>query len=333
MTSSTKAGTPSAVSAAHAFLQRYVTSDGRVIRHDQGGDVVSESQAYGMLIAELAGDTTTARTIWNWTHAHLENADGLVSWHASGDGKVLDSQSATDADSLIGYALLRYNGPDADALHQAGRVIANAVFAHESTTLPDGSPVLTAGPWAVAGRIVDPSYWMPGVFDALAKMTGDQRWSRASGAAISLVSQVTDAGKLLPPDWARLQGSALTPTPASSGQSPVQYGLDAQRIPVWFATSCTDSARKLAGAWWPLLSQDDRGTAIALSLDGQVVNPTKNPLSMIAAAAAAKAAGDSTSSDRLMSEAAAQAAQSPTYYGDAWLALGQALLAGKLASC
>nr|WP_235733865.1 glycosyl hydrolase family 8 [Mycolicibacterium austroafricanum] len=33
------------------MLSRYVESDGRVVRHDEGGDVVSEGQAYGMLIA------------------------------------------------------------------------------------------------------------------------------------------------------------------------------------------------------------------------------------------------------------------------------------------
>ena len=304
-----------------------------MIRHDQGGDIVSEGQAYGMLIAELAGDPSTAHTIWSWTQAHLRNSNGLISWHATGDGKVIDNQSAADADVLIAYALLRYNGPDADALHQAGHGIATAIFAHESMTLPNGSPVLAAGPWAVTGAIVDPSYLMPGVFHALATMTGDQRWARAADSAVSLVSQMTDGGKRLPPDWAHLQGGALTPTAAPSGSPPPQYGLDAQRIPVWFATSCTASARKLAGAWWPLLSQDDRGSAIALSLGGQVINSAKNPLSMVAAAAAAKAAGDSASANRLLADAAAQSAQTPTYYGDAWLALGQALLDGKLTSC
>lgn len=319
--------------AARAFLRRYVTADGRVIRHDQGGDVVSEGQAYGMLLAEIAGDTTKAHAIWNWTRTHLRNADGLISWHATGDGKVLDRQSATDADVLIAYALLRYAGADADAFHQAGRDIAAAVFAHESLTLPDRNPVLAAGPWAVSDGVVDPSYWMPAVFDGLASMTGDRRWAQAADTAVALVSQLTDAGRRLPPDWARLQGSTLTPTPAPGGTPSTQYGLDAQRIPVWFATSCSAPARKLAATWWSLLSVGDGKTAIALSLDGQVYNSAKNPLSMVAAAATAEAAGDSASGHGLMASAAAQATQAPTYYGDAWLALGQALLDGKLTSC
>src|SRR4051794_5104300 len=67
--------------AAERFLERYVTPDGRVIRRDQGGDIVSEGQAYGMLIAELAGRSATVRTIWSWTKAHLRRADGLLQYH------------------------------------------------------------------------------------------------------------------------------------------------------------------------------------------------------------------------------------------------------------
>ncbi|MGH2857326.1 MAG: glycosyl hydrolase family 8, partial [Solirubrobacteraceae bacterium] len=132
------ASTASARGAAARFLTRYVTADGRVIRHDQGGDIVSEGQAYGMLIAQLAHRPAVARTIWSWTRAHLQRHDGLLSWHADGAGKVLDPQPATDGDILIAYALLRYDGPEQAALHTAGRRVARAVLAREAVTLPGG---------------------------------------------------------------------------------------------------------------------------------------------------------------------------------------------------
>ncbi len=321
-------------SAAHAFLTQYVTSDGRVIRHDQGGDIVSEGQAYGMLIAELAGDTATTQSIWTWTQHHLQRSDGLLSYHASADGSVLDAQSASDADILLAFALLRYDGPNQSGLHADGKRLAAAVLAHETSQLPDGTPVVAAGPWAVASvATVDPSYWMPGVYDQLATLTGDQRWSRAAAGAISLLQQVTNNGQRLPPDWAQLKGGSITAIAAPGGGSPVQYGLDAQRIPVWLATSCTADAIKLAADWWSLLSVDDRAKAIALSLDGTVTNPSQNPLPPIAAAAAAQAANDAADSDRLLEVARTQAAQTSTYYGDAWIVLGSALRTGALTTC
>lgn len=320
--------------AAQAFLARYVTADGRVIRHDQGGDIVSEGQAYGMLIAELAGDSTTTQRIWSWTQQHLQRPDELLSYHANGDGSVLDPQSASDADILIAFALLRYNGADSDALHADGKQVAAAVLAHETTQLPDGTPVVAAGPWAVAAvSTIDVSYWMPGVYDMLAVLTGDQRWSRAASGSIHLLQQLTDSGKQLPPDWAQLQNGDITAIAAPGGSAPIQYGLDAQRVPVWLATSCTADGVKLAADWSTVLSVGDRDKAIALTLDGAVTNPSQNPLPPIAAAASAQAAGDHAAAAELLANAQSEAAQNPTYYGDAWAVLGPALLAGGLTPC
>jgi endoglucanase len=327
---------PDTVAAAARFLTRYVTSDGRVIRHDQGGDIVSEGQAYGMLIAEVAQRPALVRTIWSWTSAHLGRADGLFAWHATGSGQIEDPQSASDADVLIAYALLRYRGTGQAALHAAGRRVAGAVLTNESVTLPDGSPLLVAGPWAKATSppTVDPSYLMPGVFDALARLTGDGRWARAAGAAVVSVSGVTDTGRRLPPDWARLSGGELVPMAAPGGSAGVQYGLDAARLPLWFATACDASARGLAAGWWRnVLGSGGRAGPLALGLTGETINGDGSPLTLLAGAAAATAAGDDAAAKDLRGRALALALSSPTYYGDAWAALGPALLERSIDPC
>lgn len=287
-----------------------------------------------MLIAEVAGDSATTQHIWSWTQQHLQRPDGLMSYHATGDGSVLASQAASDADILSAFALLRYSGPSETVLHADGRRVAAAVLADETTQLPDGTPVVTAGPWAVSSvSTVDASYWMPGVYNNLAVLTGDKRWSQAAAGSIRLLQQLTNSGKQLPPDWAHLRGSEITPNAAPGGSPPVQYGLDAERVPIWLASSCTTEAIKLAADWWPVLSVGDRASAVALTLDGAVKDSSKNPLPPIAAAAAAQAAGDTLGSDELLGLARAQAARTPTYYGDAWTVLGPALLAGTLTTC
>jgi endoglucanase len=55
--------------AAAAFLRVYARPDGRVVRINQGGDTVSEGQAYGMLLAEVTGNESAFGRIWGWTHA------------------------------------------------------------------------------------------------------------------------------------------------------------------------------------------------------------------------------------------------------------------------
>lgn len=319
-----------------AFLSSYVRSNGRVARPDQDSDTVSEGQAYGLLLAEAAGDHAAFGRIWHWTRAHLQRRDGLFAYHADAAGHVLSWQSASDADLLIAWALLRYTGPEAPARHAAGRRVADAVLAHEVTTGPGGAPVLTAGPWAT-GRpaTLNPSYWSLAAFSGLASLTGDKRWYRLAAAAVTLTKQLTDDGRMLPPDWAALSADGqLRPEPAPNGRQPqTQYGLDAQRTVVWFAASCDARARSLAARWWPKLAGSSQSRALALRPDGAVLDATGAPLPLVAAAAAAHAANHKAATARLLRRAGQQQRKYPTYYGGAWAALGPALLDGALASC
>jgi endoglucanase len=321
---------------AARFLTHYVTSDGRVIRHDQGGDITSEGQAYGMLIAETAGRPDLVRTIWAWTAAHLGRPDGLFAWHATASGQVLDPQSATDADVLIAYALLRYAGGDATALHGSGRRVARAVLANESVTLPDGARLPVAGPWARSSSAptVDPSYLMPGVFDGLARLTGDGRWRATAAASVAMIAGLTEGGRRLPPDWAQLTDGHLVAIAEPGGPAAVQYGPDAARIPLWFATACDANARRLAAGWWrDVLGVDDRYARTALTLNGATIDGASAPLSFVAGAAAATAAGHTGAARELQARAEAQAQRVPTYYGDAWAVLGPALLDRAINPC
>ena len=45
-----------AMATVKAFLHRYVSPSGAVVRTDQGGDTVSEGQGYAMLLAYAADD-------------------------------------------------------------------------------------------------------------------------------------------------------------------------------------------------------------------------------------------------------------------------------------
>jgi endoglucanase len=312
---------------AARFLGRHVSSDGRVVRSDQGGDIVSEGEAYAMVIAEAAHRPDVVRTVWSWTRRHLQRSDGLLSWHADGSGHVLDSQSAADADTLAAFALVRYDGPGAATLHGDGDRLAAAVLAHE-TVMPGGRAwALAAGPWAMAApATVDPSYLMPPIFRALADATGHGQWRRLADNSVRLVAGLTHNGAGLPPDWARVNGDRLIAVPAPGHGGPVQYGPDAARVPVWFAVDPSTAARSLAARWRSLVQGPVHVAAVSLHTDGAVLDGSRTPLSLVASAAMARAAGDAGSCSRLLRAAIAQSAASPSYYGDAWAALGHALL-------
>src|SRR5258707_519922 len=262
--------------AASRFLAKYTRPDGRVVRLDQGRDTVSEGQAYGMLLAEVAGDYRAFQRIWLWTHRHLQHRDGLFSFHTNARGKVTSRQPASDADLLIAWALLRYSGPKAAVWHRAGRRVAHAILAYELASGPGGMLVLTAGPWATgspAGSTLDPSYWSLPAMESLARLTGSNVWHRLAVSAVTLTGQLSRNGKLLPPDWARLDSAgAAQPEPAPAGSEPRgQYGPGAARTGIWVAASCGAPARARASRRWPLLRAPPPSRALALGVHGPVI--------------------------------------------------------------
>jgi endoglucanase len=324
-------GTSALQAPATSFISGYVRPNGRVARTDQGNDTVSEGQAYGLLLAEVTNNPALFGRIWRWTQEHLQLPGGLFAYHANARGRLLSTEPASDADLLIAWALLRYQGPDAAARHQAGRRVAAAVLAQEVISGPGGVPVLTAGPWATGNPAsLNPSYWALPALTSMSELTGDPRWQELADEAVVLTERLTDGGKVLPPDWAELGGGGqLTPVSAPNGiASQAEYGLDAERTVVWFAASCDPNARALAGRWWKLLQRPGRSQAMTLQVDGGIVDPDAAPLALVAAAAAAQAAGHQGTSASLLQSAVAQQHSWPTYYGGAWAALAPALLSG-----
>ena len=313
--------------SAAEFLDRYVDPDGRVVRRDQGGDTVSEGQAYGLLLAQVAGDSDAVGRIWEWTAEHIQRPDGLLSFRADAE-RVLDDEAASDADVLAAWALLRAG----DEHRDAGLRLADAVLSHEVVEVPGVGPVLAAGPWAVGSpATLNPSYWAPGVFDDLARRTGEARWGQLADTALVLAESLTDGGRLLPPDWARVDGADVTPSPAPGGAVPdVRYGLDAQRLLVWLAGGCDPAGQDLAAGAWELLEQPERSDALALRPDGTILDDQDGALPLVASAAAAAAAGVTADRDRLLDDAAEVSAAYPSYYQDAWAVLGPVLLTTDL---
>src|SRR3954447_13350872 len=136
---------------AARFLERFVDPSGRVVRRDQGGDTVSEGQAYAMLLAVATGDRRTFTRVWTWTKGNLQRDDALLSWHWQ-KGQVDDDQPSADADLDAAHALAlaarRFKQPQ---LATEARSMGAAIRATETINTPAGG-VLAAGPWSAPQR-------------------------------------------------------------------------------------------------------------------------------------------------------------------------------------
>lgn len=311
--------------AAAGFFGRYVDADGRVVRHDQGGDTVSEGQAYAMLIAVGVGDRSGFDRVWGWAATNLQRADGLLAWHWDG-GRVVDDQPATDADLDAAWALAlageRWGRPDLTA--EAARIGA-AILAHQVIGTARG-PVLAAGPWAVADGWANPSYGSPAAFDVLGRITGDPTWAALAESARRLATESTGTAGVVA-DWARVgsDGSVrATAAPGDGSDTGPVAGYEAHRVPIRFALDCTDAGQAVARRWWGFAQgRTDPGPAPVVDLDGRPLAPGTHASALAASAAAAEASGAHDSADRLWDRATSHDDRHPTYFGSALVALGR----------
>ena len=332
--------------AGQKFLDEYVEPDGRVVRRDEGGDVVSEGQAYGMLIAVAVGDETRFRSIWKWTKTYLRRADGLLAWRWA-DNKVTDVNSAADADLDAARSLMlagrRFNAPQ---FTEDGRQLGVAILDRETVAVGTGSTppsdvnppgtwvagsgrVLVGGNWAMtAPYVVNPGYFSPRAEGELFEASADRRWTDITRTQRVLGWQLVGTG-MLPPDWATVTevGHAVPSPPPAGG--PIRFGLDAARLPVRFAESCDREDRALAGAMRPILTAPGEVPALR-NLNGSADGDWQHPVALVAAAATEQVAGNPDGAVERLDAAAQLQQRSPTYYGAAWVALGRIMLTTSL---
>ncbi|MCV7301091.1 glycoside hydrolase [Mycobacterium barrassiae] len=328
-----------AVQAGREFLDEYVEDDGRVVRRDEGGDVVSEGQAYGMLIAVAVGDEACFRKIWDWTKTHLSRPDGLLSWRWA-DGAVTDANSAADADLDVARSLLLAgNRFEDNGLAEDGKQLGRHILDAESIpvggrTAPSEQVVVpgrmvVAGNWATAPPFsVNPGYFSPRAELELFQVSADQRWREISRSQRVLSWQLIGGGAL-PPDWAVVdEAGHAVPMPAPGG-GPVHFGLDAARVPIRFAESCDPADREVAAGMRTVVAAPGDVPGLR-NLDGTPAGDWQHPVALVAAAAADDAAGDDDAAATRLDEATALQRQYPTYFGSAWVALGRIMLATSL---
>jgi endo-1,4-beta-D-glucanase Y len=311
--------------AAERFLDGYVDDDGRVVRRDQGGDTVSEGQAYAMLVATAIGDEMTVEEVWNWTQMNLQRSDGLLSWQWR-DGEVVDAESATDADLDAARALvLAGERFERDEWTEQGLRLGRAVLTHETVLTGDGR-VLVAGTWTdEAPYAVNPSYASPAAAAVLARASGDSRWEELQDGNLKINEQLV-SGDRLPPDWAQVERDGSARATGGPQGEPVRFGYDAARLPVRYAESCSPEHRALAAQLSPLLQRVEPPRTV-YDLAGSPQTDESHPLAHLAQAAALAAAGNDAAARESLDAADAAQQESPTYYGAAWAALGRLMLA------
>jgi endo-1,4-beta-D-glucanase Y len=228
------------------YERRYISPEGYVVDHTRGGgEVISEAQGYALLRALWSCDEPTFDRVLAWTDAHLRRPDGLYAWRWSpARGRLLDENTATDADEEIALALtLAARAFDREELDLEARALLRAIRVHESIDLPGGW-FPAAGNWAVDERIVNLSYFLPYAYPEFARIDPESRWEEALAWGYRLLEEsLAEPGVVLPPDFMVVGPvGEIEPLPASSRLSR-SFSFDAMRLYFRLALDCELSER------------------------------------------------------------------------------------------
>lgn len=232
----------------NAYSTRFIDQQGRVSDAADGQRTTSEAQAYALFFSLVANKRADFDRILSWTQMNLAGGDlehHLPAWlwanDANGQGKVMDTNSAADADVWMAYTLIEagrlWNHAPYTSL---GRAMLVLIAKNEVADLPEFGPMLLPGAegfhhgntWTL-----NPSYLPDFVFRRLGEVDSAGPWTRIAARIPALLEQSSRHGYAM--DWVDyLPGDGFSPasgprTAADKSDDTAGGSYDAIRVYLW----------------------------------------------------------------------------------------------------
>ncbi len=269
-----------------AYVNGYVSAEGRVIDIANGEISHSEGQGYGLILAALADDRATFERIWSFTKTELMvRQDGLAAWRWEPNKRphITDSNNATDGDMLIAYGLLLgaeawNNGHYSDLALPIIRTIGRTMLVEA-----DGLPAILPGAEGFVredsegGPVLNPSYWVFETFPAFAAVDPIIDWMAVSETGLDILRRAQESTSGIPADWVQLSDGAEGP----AKDFPPEFGYNGIRVPLYLIRAGIDPTllepfRKFSGP---------EGLAKVDVTTGEMIEPITEPGYRLIAAA------------------------------------------------
>ena len=257
------------------FKRQLISADGRVIdtttarRHS-----TSESQAYALFFALAANDRPVFERVLRWTENNLAGGQlsrRLPGWqwglHEDGSWRLLDANSAADADLWLVYALAEggrlWNEPRYTTL---SRSLAQRILREEVAALPGLGLVLLPGaqgfgPELRDGRLqarLNPSYLPLPLLRWLAARGESPAWQSVLDSSLQILQASSSQGFAsdwfmysaeVPPDTVvardQIPHTLSPPTLHAAQESELRLGgYDAIRVYLWLGMTASDDPQR-----------------------------------------------------------------------------------------
>lgn len=196
------------IKSYQVYKKDYMSKDGRIMDPERGNITTSEGQSYILFMSYHAKDKKTFDLAYKWTKKHLQRKDKLFSWiwGKSKDGKykVLDYNSASDADIAIAFCLIAANKQwkDKKYLNEALPII-NSIWEKETRRLGFRRVLMPGVEQTKSSKIeLNPSYFAPYSFKIFQKYDKKHNWNKLVDSSYYYLEAVMSKTKThLPPNW------------------------------------------------------------------------------------------------------------------------------------
>ena len=221
---------------------RHFYSEGRIVDHDRKGTTTSEGQSYGLFFALISNDQERFDAILDWTNAHLFAGNTLPAWHWA-NGKIQDSNPASDADLWIAYTLTEASRLwEQPKYAEAATALLNGIEATEIKEVTGLGPILLPGSNGFVSKsayTLNASYLPPQICERFT--SASPLWKQIARGIPTLLRGSAPGGFVL--DWiayAEGEGFGLTPVPVT----PLTGSYDAIRVYLWAGLMHKDAPQR-----------------------------------------------------------------------------------------
>lgn len=190
------------------YKKDYMSKDGRIMDPSRNNITTSEGQSYILFMSYTSNDKKTFDLAYSWTKNNLQRQDKLFSWiwgkSPEGKYKVLDYNSASDADIVIAFSLLAAHKQwkDKKYLNEAVSIIS-AIWEKETRRIGWGRILMPGAEQAKSEKIeVNPSYFAIYSFKIFQKFDKKHNWNKlVDSSYYYLLASMSKTKTGLPPNW------------------------------------------------------------------------------------------------------------------------------------
>jgi endo-1,4-beta-D-glucanase Y len=198
------------------YKKVFMSKDGRIIDAEKKNITTSEGQAYMLLRSIIIGDRKTFDLIYKWAKYNLQRKDSLFAWlwgeNPTGHYKILDNNSATDADVDIAFALLlAFEKWGKFEYLEEARPIINSIWDKETRRVSKHLILMPGVMQNTSKKVeVNVSYFSPYAFRYFQKYDENHDWNQVIDSSYYYLKEASDKTQTkLPPDWFLIENGQI----------------------------------------------------------------------------------------------------------------------------